>query len=155
MEARNILGVQVHEQQNANEYVFDCSQHLVFLHRGNLVPASWFVWKALHCSEWVFPTMEIHFVCGRIIGVGECQVSWDVFPKPHLGTCPAPVRAERMKCLFSLVIGTFPASLEHPDYAKEDKWRAMALTLLCQDVGHLSVPSTLLQAPGMLQGVGS
>lgn len=50
-----------------------------------------------------------------------CQVSWAVLPNPHLDTCHAPVRAECTKCSFGLVIETFPVSLEHPDYAKEDK----------------------------------
>lgn len=72
---------------------------------------------------------------------GMCQVVWAVFPNPHLDTCHAPVRAECTKRSFGLVIETFPVSLEHPDYAKEDKWRAMALALpLWQDAGHLLVP---------------
>lgn len=66
--------------------------------------------------------MEIRFVCGRIIGVGGiCQVSRAIFPNPHLDTCCAPVRAKCTKRSSGLVIETFPVSLEHPDYAKEDK----------------------------------
>lgn len=72
---------------------------------------------------------------------GMCQVLWPVFPNPHLDTCHVPVCAECTKRSFGLVIETFPVSLEHPDYAKEDKWRAMALALpLKQDAGHLLVP---------------